>query len=146
MPFVSITRLRVRSWLFMPQFTVYAVRSSRQAQRSPGFLGGALMREAGNAFWTATVWKDAKAMDAYRTQGAHQTAMPKLLDWCDEASLVHWTQDSAEVPTWPEAHRRMVAEGRTSKVNHPSSAQLSGQIPAPRPSRFANPIRPVKPS
>ena len=143
MPFVSVTRLRVRSIFYLPQFLVYAIRSSRQARIAPGFLSGRLMRDARNSFWTVTVWNDAKAMEAYRTAGAHRAAMPKLLGWCDEASLVHWTQDSGTVPTWNEAHERMVKEGRLSKVNHPSPDQLERKIPAPRPSRFANEIRPA---
>jgi heme-degrading monooxygenase HmoA len=144
MPFVSVTRLRVRALRFTPQFMVYALRSSQQARRSAGFLGGALMRDNCKAFWTVTVWTDAKAMEAYRIAGIHRVAMPKLLDWCDEASLTHWTQDSADVPAWPEAYRRMVAEGRASKVNNPSPAQLAFEIPEPQPRRFTTELRPVQ--
>lgn len=38
--------------------------------------------------------------------------MPKLPDWCDEASVTRWEQVGAELPTWAEAYRRMSAEGR----------------------------------
>jgi len=69
--------------------------------------------------------------------------MPKLLDWCDEASVAHWIQPTTELPTWLEAHRRMVAEGRLSKVSRPSPAQLSKEIPAPRPSRIEKTVSPV---
>ena len=58
--------------------------------------------------------------------------MRKLLNWCSEAALVHWTQPDATLPSWSEAHRRMQAEGRTSKVNHPSPAHASFQIAAPK--------------
>jgi hypothetical protein len=27
-------------------------------------------------------------------------AMAKLLDWCDEAPLAHWTQATPELPDW----------------------------------------------
>jgi heme-degrading monooxygenase HmoA len=141
MLFVSVTRLRVRSIFYLPQFIVQALRSSRQAERAPGFLVGALMREPGNVFWTITVWQDDAAMNSYRTQGVHRSVMPRLLNWCDEASIAHWTQDTAEVPSWQEAHRRMVEQGRPSKVNHPSPAHLAHQIPAPRPGRFSGPLR-----
>ncbi len=75
-------------------------------------------------------------MNAYRTGGAHRKAMPKLLKWCDEAALVHWTQESSEVPLWHDVQQHMVKEGRTSKVNHPSPAHALKQIPGPEPSRI----------
>jgi quinol monooxygenase YgiN len=132
MAFISVTRLRVRSVFYLPQFIWYTLRSQRQVTRAEGFLAGRLMRDPGNAFWTVTAWKDEAAMRAYRGSGAHMKAMPKLLDWCDEASIAHWEQDGAELPAWSEAHRRMVAEGRMSKVKHPSQAQLAKQIAAPK--------------
>lgn len=48
------------------------------------------MREAGNTFWTITAWENAETMNTFRTSGAHLAVMPKLLNWCDEASVVHW--------------------------------------------------------
>lgn len=80
MPLISVTRLRVRSWRYLPGFAL----------------------------------------------------MVKLLDWCDEASVVHWDQQDATLPAWGEAYRRMVGEGRASKVRFPSAAHFAYQIPPPR--------------
>ncbi len=132
MVFISVTRLRIRSIFYLPQFIWQTLKTGRQAERANGFLGGRLVREAGNIFWTLTMWTDEAAMRGYRSAGAHAYVMPKLLDWCDEASVVHWTQEPAELPSWPEAHRRLVDDGRPSKVNHPSPNQLAKQIPAPQ--------------
>jgi hypothetical protein len=71
-------------------------------------------------------------MRAFMTAGAHRAAMPKLLEWCDEAAVAHWTQDCDQEPAWEEAHRRMRREGRASKVNHPSEAHRLFDVPAPR--------------
>lgn len=71
-------------------------------------------------------------MRAFMVSGAHRRMMPRLLEWCDEASVVHWTQDSLEIPSWLEVHGSMQAHGRRSKVNHPSAAQQRFEIPAPR--------------
>jgi Domain of unknown function (DUF3291) len=144
MPFVSVTRLHLRSTRFLPPFLMYAFRSARQAQKSAGFLGGRLMRDQSKAFWTLTVWSDGKAMEAYRIAGMHLAAMPKLLDWCDEASLAHWTPDSARVPDWEECCERMVQGGRPSKVNHPSAAHRAFQIPALVPTRFSGDLPPLQ--
>lgn len=131
MAFISVTRLRIRSVFYLPQFIWYVFRSQRQAERSKGFLAGRLMRDKGNAFWTLTAWEDQASMRAYRGAGAHMKAMPKLLDWCDEASVGNWEQPGAELPSWAEAHRRMATGGRLSKVRHPSERQLAKEIPAP---------------
>ena len=63
--------------------------------------------------------------------GMHRRAMPKLLDWCDEDATAHWLQESPELPDWQEAHRRIVKEGRRSKVRHPSAAHIAYEIPQP---------------
>jgi hypothetical protein len=132
MAFISITRLRVRSWRFLPMFYLRAFQSDRQAKAADGHLASKLLAEQNNTFWTATAWSDEKAMKAFMIAGAHGAAMKKLLHWCDEASVVHWTQDEAALPSWEHAHARMQAEGGRSKVNHPSAAHLAFQIRAPR--------------
>ena len=145
MTFISVTRLRVRSLGYLPLFAWRTFQSMRETQRAPGFVGGKVLRDAKNTFWTITAWEDERAMNAFRTSGAHRGAMPKLLDWCDEASVVHWNQETLELPTWPEAHRRMVKEGKLSKVNHPSSAQVANQISVPQLSRIERTLRPAQP-
>jgi heme-degrading monooxygenase HmoA len=132
MPVVSITRLRVRSWKFMPGFAVYAVRSRMQASRAKGNCGMKLMREPGNVFWTATLWESDEAVKKFMVAHPHGEAMRRLLEWCDEASVARWSQDSAELPDWQEAHRRMQGEGRRSKVRFPSAAHERLEIPAPK--------------
>jgi hypothetical protein len=98
MALISVTRLRIRSFIYLPQFLWDTFKSMRQAERSSGFLGGRLLINAKNVFWTMTAWKDEAAMNAYRTGGAHRRAMPKLLNWCNEAAVVHWTQDPQKSP------------------------------------------------
>jgi Domain of unknown function (DUF3291) len=144
MPLISVTRLRVRSWGYVPQFAWQSLKSARQAERSTGFLGGRLLRNPQNAFWTMTVWKDDAAMNAFRSAGAHGRVMRKLLDWCDEAAVVHWHQQTLELPSWQDAHSRMVKEGRPSKVNYPSAAQESNLIPSPEPSRIEMTLKPAR--
>lgn len=143
MAFVSITRLRIRSLRFMPQFLVHTMRTGRQTKRADGFLDGSLLADRKRTYWTVTLWRDQGAMRAYMTSGAHLKAMPKLLDWCDEASVVHWTQDDPIAPDWLEADRRMRTEGRPSKVRNPSPNHRDLAYDPPRTAR-AVPIRPAK--
>ena len=132
MPVISVTRLRVRSWRFIPAFLFTTFRVGRQARNAEGNLAVKVFRDARNTFWTCTCWDADASMRAFMLAEPHGPAMRKLLEWCDEAALVHWTQEGDELPTWTEAHRRMLREGRPSKVNHPSDAQKGYRIDAPR--------------
>jgi len=126
--FVSVTRLRLRGNRFLPQFFWHAIFSARQARAAPGHLKLQLKREAGNVFWTLSLWESESAMRAYMIAGAHRKAMPKLLEWCDEAAVAHWLQDEVALPTWPTALRMLIEKGRLSKLNHPSAAHQAGHI------------------
>jgi Domain of unknown function (DUF3291) len=130
---VSITRLRVRSWRFLPLFVYYALRSARQAARAEGNLRACLLSEKKRTFWTATAWTDAAMMKKFMLTGVHRTSMTKLPHWCDEASIVHWNQDSDELPPWKEAAERMRMEGRQSRVNQPSAGHATNTFPDPPP-------------
>lgn len=132
MPVVSITRLRVRSWRYLVPFLFYALRSSRQAGHSNGNLAVSLLRDIDSTFWTRTLWTTASAMKDFMLAPPHRKAMKHLLEWCDEAALVHWEQETGAEPDWPEAHRRLQSEGRRSKVNHPSPAHEKFQIRPPK--------------
>ena len=137
MPTVSVTRLRVRSWRFLPAFVVTAFRVGNQASAAAGSLAVKVFNDRRKTFWTCTCWDSAESMRAFMLKEPHGPAMRKLLEWCDEAALVHWEQPTQELPSWTEAHRRMVAEGRTSKVNHPSEAQKAFRIDEPSARRWS---------
>jgi len=135
MPLVSITRLRVRSFRYLPAFLLGSLRSARAAKNASGNLAVSILSDANLAFWTRTLWTDERAMRAFMFAPAHRRVMPKLLQWCDEAAVTHWLQDSLEPPSWQEVHRRLQHEGRTSKVDHPSIGQLRFAIPPPKTTR-----------
>jgi hypothetical protein len=127
MPLASITRLRVRSIRYLPEFLLRALASVRQARRSPGCLNADVRREVKLIFWTRTLWRDEASMRAFMTAGAHRVVMPKILNWCDEASVTHWQQDGDSAPDWATAEMKMRTEGRTSRVGTPSPAHQRGE-------------------
>ena len=131
MPVVSITRLRVRSWAYLPAFFVQSLRIVRQAASADGNLAVRLLRDRRNTFWTSTSWSSEGSMKAFMHAKPHGPTMRKLLDWCDEAALVHWAQAGPELPSWEEAHTRIQQDGRRSKVNHPSAAHVAHTFPVP---------------
>jgi heme-degrading monooxygenase HmoA len=142
--FVSVTRLRLRSWRYLPAFFFHALRSARQAKRAAGFISGYLAGDVERGSWTVTGWESEAAMRAYRNSAAHRAAMPTLLQWCDEGSFAHWTQDDEVLPDPLAAFERMQREGRTSKVQYPSARHLSGGVTGsaePRPGTRLHPAR-----
>lgn len=125
---VSVTRLRLRRWAFLPRFALHALRSQRQVRASAGFLAGCIASQPGLAFWTVTVWADEAAMRAFRNGGDHARSMRHLMHWCDEASYVHFPQPSAAVPTAEMIFDQMRGSGRLSKVLRPSPAHAAGEV------------------
>lgn len=130
--FASVTRLRVRSFRFLPSFLWRTFFSQRQVEREPGFVGGRLLIDARWTFWTLTVWESEQAMKQFRGSGAHAKVMPRLAKWCDEAAYAHWTEDGESIPTWDQAHQHLASEGRLSPVEHPSKSHSEKQFPRPR--------------
>lgn len=131
MPLASITRLRVRSIRYLPEFLLRALASVRQARGISGCLSADVRREVKLIFWTRTLWRDEHSMRAFMMSGAHRSVMPKILHWCDEASVTHWQQDSDDPPDWPTAESKMRTEGRISRVGHPSAAHRRGETVPP---------------
>jgi hypothetical protein len=107
---VSITRLRVRSIFYMPLFMLHAMRTMTQAQKADGVQGVETRFEKNNVVWTKTIWADEAKMKEYRGTGAHQIAMRILSEICNEAAVVRWQQADVELPTWEEAHQRILSD------------------------------------
>ena len=131
MPLVSITRFRARSLWLVSLFAFQAQRSISQIRGAKGCLALALLKDKNRAFWTMTMWADERSMKAYVTSGSHRQSMPKLADWADEASFVHWYQDHGQRPDWTEAARRMRAEGHPAKLRYPGPNHADLSFPAP---------------
>ena len=134
--FVSVTRLRIRRLLDMPAFAIQALRSALQAKAATGNVSVVLLAEARRTFWTRTIWIEESTMRAFMLGEPHRRVMSRLAEWCDEAAVVHWTQDTPEPPSWEDAQQRMQREGRPSRVSHPTPAHRGFEIAAPRIGRF----------
>jgi hypothetical protein len=128
----SVTRLRVRSLRYLAAFLWQTFLSQRQVVRAPGFAGGRLLVDRKRTYWTLTVWQDEQAMRAFRGSAPHARVMPRLVEWCDEASYAHWTPKGDSVPSWQEACEQLMGEGRLSRVAHPSPSHDARQFVKPR--------------
>ena len=144
--FVSLTRLHIRSLRFLPQFMWTNEGIVKQLLSTHGFLAGKLSVAGPREFWTVTVWTDETSMRKYRSAGAHLKAIGRLAEWCDEASVAHWSQDSEAMPDWETLHQRMQDTGRRSRVNHPSKGHASEPWTLPLPRwRLERPLKGANP-
>ncbi|WP_008311600.1 hypothetical protein [Leptolyngbya sp. PCC 6406] len=141
MYFVSVTRLRLRSPWHLPAFMMHNLLTTRQAQRTPGFIAGGVAADAHHTYWTLTLWTEAAAMKLLRDQGAHRRVMPQIQNWCDEAITAHWQQDSPLLPTLEEAYQQIQAGGHWTRLKNPSPAQEQRVMPPPPTARIF-PLRP----
>jgi hypothetical protein len=71
-------------------------------------------------------------MKAFRNGGAHLKAMPRLAEWCDEATYVHWSQDSDAAPEPKLAFERLVKDGVVSRVKDPSANHAARNFERPK--------------
>ena len=143
MPFLSLTRLRLRGWLKLPRFMLHASRSRRQAESAQGFIGGALSGDPPRlTFWTATVWESEAAMRAFLVSSPHREAMLVLGELCEEASVAHLERESDQVPDGADAVIIMEDVGRVLRLPRPSAGHAAGDpVPDGRPPWFARRLR-----
>lgn len=148
MIFISITRLRLRSVWYLLPFMRTNQTALRQLKRESNFIKGKLLIDRKLTFWTMTAWASDGDMRAYRNSGAHLRVMPKLITWCNEAHVAHWSQETDTLPDWHEAYRRITApDARVSKVRHPSKHHLAKSFLPPRyPSKLEAHLQPAKPA
>jgi GNAT superfamily N-acetyltransferase len=116
----------------MPAFLWHTFLGTSQVVRADGFSGGRLLVDSHFTFWTLTVWESEQAMKRFRGSGAHSQVMNRLVEWCDEAAYAHWVPAAADIPDWLEAYERLVAEGRKSRVAHPSTGHEAFVFTKPR--------------
>ena len=130
MPFVSVTRLRVKSILFLIPFMRANEASVKELKKSKGLIKGMELIDKKFTFWTITLWEDEASMKEFRGSSSHRKAMQHLPNWCNEASYHHWIQENNEFPTWNTISEKLFTEGKLSKVRNPSNAQITNKFPS----------------
>jgi hypothetical protein len=131
MYFVSITRLRLRNLINLPAFIIANEASIRSIKNINGFISGKELVDKKLTFWTVTVWESDKAMKYFRNDEPHKKAMRKLSDWCDEGAYAHWLQEEAIIPAWDVLHKKLMTEGKITKLKKPSAQHVAFNHPAP---------------
>ena len=136
MPFVSITRLRVRSWRYVPGFLVDALRSAWQAKTTPANLAVSLLSDRSRVYWTRTVWSDEAAMRSFMVSGAVGVAPMVSVKAASDTSPVCETNTP---PVMPPLIPAFVAASVLTAV-----LIRAPEVPRVRRSRRAAPVRHVR--
>jgi len=126
---ISATRLRVKSIWYLPKFFLANEASLKELKKTKGFLTGKELVDKGLTFWTLTLWESDAGMKTFRNSIPHRKAMQSLPTWCDEASYIHWAQETQLLPDWTIVYNKMIEEGKTTKVRNPSANQSNKNYP-----------------
>ncbi len=144
MVFISVTRLRISSFFYLPVFFIKNERVIKQLKKAEGFLSGKLFVDKHLTFWTLTRWESEAGMKAFRNSLDHKKAMPKLPGWCDEASYTHWLEDSDTIPGWEEVYLKLSLNAKFTTVKKPSADHRNKIIPQIQWKKIERPIEKIK--
>ncbi len=128
MPILTVTRLRLRSIRFLPEFLLRSQAIFKQTRSPQGNLGVKLRKTKGLAFWTLTAWDSPQAMVQFVREPLHFRAIPMLDHWCDQAATVTWSNPTEVWPSWNQAAARLGNAGQLYELTRPSPEHASGQL------------------
>jgi heme-degrading monooxygenase HmoA len=118
------------------------VASVKMLSKTPGFIIGKELTDKGLTFWTLTIWQNEASMKTFRNSAPHRKAMQGLPRWCNEASYVHWIEDDEHLPDWDTVYKKMIEEGKITKVRKPSARQPEKKFPPLKWKKFERLLKP----
>jgi len=136
MPFVSITRLRLKSIIYLFSFFRSNDASVKTLKNSKGLIHAKENPDKNLIFWTLSMWDNEESMRQFRNSNAHKNAMKQISKWCNEASYHHWVQDENSLPNWQSASKKLFEQGTLTKLKNPSKSQSSNQFPPIKRTKF----------
>lgn len=131
MPYLTITRLKVKSVRQLPAFIRANQPTFDQVVRSDGFLAGKALVDFSGAAWTQTLWETSEHMKAFYFSGAHRKLMGRLNEFACEASTRSLELPDAHLPSWWAACKLLQQEARYSAaLREPTSMHQKQQTPS----------------
>jgi len=130
-PLIVVTRLRLRNADQLNDFFTAAVAVLEQAKSTDGNLGGDVLADVNNAWWTVTAWQDRAHMGAFVGAQPHLGTMDHLDTWCDQAHFVDWEQDTADLPDWQTSYQRLIKDGQVGQLTNADPGHATRDFPPP---------------
>ncbi len=131
MPIIVVARLRLRDPSLLDDFFTRASGVIELAQKMDGNLGVDALAEGEEVWWDKTAWQGRAQIESFMNTEPHLSTIQLVDHLCSEASFVDWEQDSGELPDWQTCWRRLVADGRSATLTHPTPANETRAFPAP---------------
>ena len=108
--YVSITRLKIKSFWVLPNFSRLSGLIAKQAKESPGNLKVKLSNRWFRYFYTQTHWNSEEAMRQFMKGGEHKIAMKEWSKFAAEVKVYGFETD--EPPRWKDARIMIENKGR----------------------------------
>lgn len=132
MAYLSMTRLKLKSVIYLLPFSIQNEQVIRQLRTSHGFLKGKELATPSLSMWTATLWNSLEDLRAFYLSGSHKEAMKNINQWSSEAVSGHQEVDSNELPDWDNIRLQLLNVGHFANLKEPSFAHQKGIILKPR--------------
>ena len=134
MPYLSMTRLKLKSVIYLLPFGIQNEQVIRQIRTSHGFLKGKELAALDLSMWTATLWDSQESIKAFYFSSFHKDAMKNISVWASEAVTARREIDSfQELPSWEEIRNELMKAGHFTPLQDTSSAHNTKIITKPSP-------------
>jgi hypothetical protein len=123
MPYLSMTRLKLNSPMYLPSFLVYNDKIVREVRTSSGFIKGKQLATPSLSMWTATLWDSSSSLKSFYQTGSHREVMNKIDEWSSEAVSAHKEVESYDLPSWQDIRIYLSKSGhflnlKEASLNH----------------------------
>jgi heme-degrading monooxygenase HmoA len=132
MVYLSMTRLKLKSAIYLLPFSIQNEQVIRQIRTSRGFLKGKELATPNLSMWTATLWDSQEDLRVFYLSGSHKKAMKNISEWSSEAVSGHQEIDSIELPAWDNIRLQLLSIGHFINLKESSFAHQEGMISKPK--------------
>ena len=123
-----MTRLRLKSFLYLIPFFIQNEKILSQLRASQGFVKGKILAAPNLSMWTATLWASEQDLRAFYLNGEHGETIEKINEWSSDSAKYHQLTESDEIPSWENVRLQLIKSGRFQDLTEPSFDHINGEI------------------
>ncbi|ELS32775.1 MULTISPECIES: hypothetical protein [Pseudanabaena] len=127
--YLSMTRLKLKSPLYLIPFFIQNKKILNQLRASQGFVKGKILAAPNLSMWTVTLWSSEEDLRAFYLNGEHGETIEKINEWSSDSVRCHQLTESDAIPSWENIRLQLTKSGRFRDLTEPSFDQISREIP-----------------